>query len=33
MRQVLCPVLVGREEEAQVLLDALDRAAEGHGGT
>jgi DNA-binding CsgD family transcriptional regulator/tetratricopeptide (TPR) repeat protein len=33
MRQTLCPVLVGREEELQVLLDALDRAAEGHGGT
>jgi len=33
MRQVLCPVLVGREEEVQVLLDGLDRAAAGHGGT
>jgi DNA-binding CsgD family transcriptional regulator/tetratricopeptide (TPR) repeat protein len=32
MRQVLCPVLVGREEEVQTLLDALDRAADGHGG-
>ncbi|WP_433364571.1 ATP-binding protein [Actinoplanes sp. CA-142083] len=32
MRQVLCPVLVGREDEVQVLLDGLDRAAGGHGG-
>ena len=32
MRQVLCPVLVRREEEVQVLLDGLDRAADGHGG-
>jgi DNA-binding CsgD family transcriptional regulator len=32
MRQVLCPVLVGRDEEVQLLLDGLDRAAEGHGG-
>ena len=29
VRQVLCPVLVGREEEVQVLLDGLDRAADG----
>jgi predicted ATPase len=33
MRQVLCPVLVGREDEVQVLRDGLDRAGEGHGGT
>jgi DNA-binding CsgD family transcriptional regulator len=33
MRQMLCPVLVGREAEVQVLLDALDRVAGGHGGT
>jgi DNA-binding CsgD family transcriptional regulator/tetratricopeptide (TPR) repeat protein len=33
MRQVLCPVLVGRDDEVQVLLDGLDRAAEGHGAT
>ena len=33
MRQVLCPVLVGREEEVQVLLAALDQAGDGHGGT
>jgi DNA-binding CsgD family transcriptional regulator/tetratricopeptide (TPR) repeat protein len=33
MRQMLCPVLVGREAEVQVLLDALDRAAGGRGGT
>jgi DNA-binding CsgD family transcriptional regulator len=33
MRQVLCPVLVGRDEELAVLLDALDRAVDGHGGT
>lgn len=33
MRQVLCPVLVGREEEVRFLLDALDRAGDGHGGT
>jgi DNA-binding CsgD family transcriptional regulator/tetratricopeptide (TPR) repeat protein len=33
MRQVLCPVLVGRDKEIQVLLDGLDRAADGHGGT
>jgi DNA-binding CsgD family transcriptional regulator/tetratricopeptide (TPR) repeat protein len=33
MRQVLCPVLVGREGEVRVLLDALDRAADGRGGT
>lgn len=30
---MLCPVLVGREEELQVLLDAVDRATDGHGGT
>jgi MoxR-like ATPase len=33
MRQVLCPVLVGREAEVQVLRDALGRAADGNGGT
>jgi DNA-binding CsgD family transcriptional regulator/tetratricopeptide (TPR) repeat protein len=33
MRQMLCPVLVGREEELQVLVDAVDRAAGGRGGT
>jgi DNA-binding CsgD family transcriptional regulator/tetratricopeptide (TPR) repeat protein len=32
MRQTLCPVLVGRDEEVGVLVDALGRAAEGHGG-
>jgi len=32
MRQMLCPVLVGREEELDVLLAALDRAADGRGG-
>jgi hypothetical protein len=33
MRQVLCPVLVGRDVEVRVLLDALDRAADAHGST
>jgi DNA-binding CsgD family transcriptional regulator/tetratricopeptide (TPR) repeat protein len=33
MRQVLCPVLIGRDEEVQVLFEAVDRAADGHGGT
>jgi DNA-binding CsgD family transcriptional regulator/tetratricopeptide (TPR) repeat protein len=33
MRQVLCPVLVGREEEVQFLVDGLDRAADSRGGT
>jgi DNA-binding CsgD family transcriptional regulator len=33
MRQVLCPVLVGRDEEVRLLRDALDAAAAGHGGT
>src|SRR5688572_25112196 len=33
MRQVLCPVVVGRKEELQVLLDATDRAGDGHGST
>jgi hypothetical protein len=33
MRQVLCPVLVGRDGEVQVLLDALDGAGDGRGGT
>jgi DNA-binding CsgD family transcriptional regulator/tetratricopeptide (TPR) repeat protein len=29
---VLCPVLVGREDEVQVLVEGLDRACDGHGG-
>jgi hypothetical protein len=29
MRQVLCPVLIGRDEQVQVLPEALDRAAGG----
>ena len=33
MRQVLCPVLVGREEELRVLLEALDGAVAGRGTT
>jgi DNA-binding CsgD family transcriptional regulator len=33
VRQVLCPVLVGRDEEVRLLRDALDAAAAGHGGT
>ncbi|HET9138149.1 ATP-binding protein, partial [Actinophytocola sp.] len=33
MRQVLCPVLVGREAELEVLLDALAGASGGRGGT
>lgn len=33
MRQVLCPVLVGRDEEVRVLLEALNRAVDGQGGT
>jgi DNA-binding CsgD family transcriptional regulator/tetratricopeptide (TPR) repeat protein len=33
MRQVLCPVLVGREDELRVLLGALDGAAAGRGTT
>ncbi|MGH8910169.1 MAG: ATP-binding protein [Egibacteraceae bacterium] len=33
MRQVLCPVLVGRDEELSTLTAALDRAAKGRGGT
>jgi DNA-binding CsgD family transcriptional regulator/tetratricopeptide (TPR) repeat protein len=33
VRQVLCPVLVGRDDEFRVLLDGLDRAADGDGGT
>ena len=33
MRQVLCPVLVGRDEEASHLQAALAAAEAGHGGT
>ncbi|HEY5361869.1 MAG TPA: AAA family ATPase [Streptosporangiaceae bacterium] len=33
MRQVLCPVLVGRDEEARHLRAALAAAEAGHGGT
>jgi DNA-binding CsgD family transcriptional regulator len=33
MRQVLCPVLVGRDEEARHLQAALAAARDGHGGT
>jgi hypothetical protein len=33
MRQVLCPVLVGRDEEVRYLKAALAAAAAGHGGT
>ncbi len=33
MRQVLCPLLVGREEETRQLRSALARAQAGHGGT
>jgi DNA-binding CsgD family transcriptional regulator len=33
MRQVRCPVLVGRDEELRVLLDVLARGRAGHGGT
>src|SRR6202046_4817699 len=33
MRQVLCPVLVGRDEEARHLQAALAAARAGHGGT
>jgi DNA-binding CsgD family transcriptional regulator len=33
MRQVLCPVLVGRDEEARHLQAALGAAGAGHGGT
>jgi DNA-binding CsgD family transcriptional regulator len=33
MRQVLCPVLVGREEELRVLLEALDGTVAGRGTT
>ena len=33
MRQVLCLVLVGRSEELRVLLEALDGAVAGRGGT
>ena len=33
MRQVLCPVLVGRDEETGHLQAALTAAQAGHGGT
>jgi hypothetical protein len=33
MGQVLCPVLVGREEELRVLLEALDGTVAGRGTT
>ena len=33
MRELLCPVLVGRDQEWQELRRALDRLAEGHGST
>ena len=33
MRQVLCPVLVGRDDETGHLQAALAAAAAGHGGT
>jgi len=33
VRQVLCPVLVGRDEELRRLKDALTAMAAGHGGT
>jgi DNA-binding CsgD family transcriptional regulator/tetratricopeptide (TPR) repeat protein len=33
VRQVLCPVLVGRDDEVRLLLDALDGAVGGAGGT
>ena len=33
MRQVLCPVLVGRSDELRVLLEALDGAVAGRGAT
>ena len=33
VRQVLCPVLVGRDEEARHLQAALAAAGAGHGGT
>jgi DNA-binding CsgD family transcriptional regulator len=33
MRQVLCPVLVGRDDETRHLQSALAAAGQGHGGT
>ncbi len=33
MRPALCPVLVGRDDEARQLADALDGARAGHGST
>src|SRR5664279_1984576 len=32
MPQLLCPVLVGRDDEVAAITGALDRAAAGHGG-
>ena len=32
MRDVRCPVLVGREAEVEALVGAVSRSAEGHGG-
>src|SRR5437764_11118095 len=33
MRQVLCPRMIGRDEELRVLGAALEAARDGHGGT
>src|SRR5919108_1296160 len=33
MRPVLCPVVVGRDDELSLLVEALDHAREGRGGT
>ena len=33
MPELLCPVLVGRDQELGVLRSALDRVATGHGAT
>ncbi|MDQ3643018.1 MAG: DUF2791 family P-loop domain-containing protein, partial [Actinomycetota bacterium] len=33
MRELLCPVVVGRDQEWQELRRALDRLADGHGAT
>src|SRR5215218_5194264 len=33
MRELLCPVLVGRDQEWQELRRTLDRLADGHGAT
>jgi MoxR-like ATPase len=32
MRQVLCPILVGRDEEMELLAGALKAVRAGHGG-